>query len=454
MEDFELASECPLVLLLGNISHEGVVSSLAAARRQYKQKYLESQVKNWWRVLKFFSDFEVKEVIWKLSPVVYGHLVDPEYRDVSEKLLAAIAKSSHIIFVHENVLAGGRPGLGFKVDDDEYLSDHFAVPSETVRSEVHELLAKHGLKLLPYATNAEVTVMASAFVAETEQGLILRMYVPVGRMWSGETDRILLLFRDYLTRVKGLSIRMDQIRTDRGIIYEFHGENATPPQDLNREFDEFAQFLDACAADPDRAHELLVNQHIPAAEATELMIRYSKEANRLRVDLKQERERRLLGIRHRLESELVDLGAPTESLQTIGQLINSLVPAIADIRLAAAMEKMPLQISATQGTNLTVNLNPQIIQTVHGIVAQEIRGDANLTQHDQELLSLIQEHAPQDSVELGSAVHELADPSAPTNGRIKARQRLSGFLMGVTSRIGNVAAGVLQKYIENQLDLR
>ncbi len=55
--------------------------------------------------------------------------------------------------------------------------------------------------------------------------------------------------------------------------------------------------------------------------------------------------------------------------------------------------------------------------------------------------------------ELASAVHELADTSAPKPGRLVARQKLKRFLKGVRSKAEDLAFGLLQSYIEGKLDL-
>jgi len=37
---YELETDKPLILLLGSVGHEGVISTLRAADRQYKSKFL------------------------------------------------------------------------------------------------------------------------------------------------------------------------------------------------------------------------------------------------------------------------------------------------------------------------------------------------------------------------------------------------------------------------------
>jgi len=445
LEDFELDPEKPLVLLLGGVTHEGIVSALSAAGRQYKQKYPESQVRNWHSILRYFDTFEVREVIWKLTPSTYEILARRAYEEVRECLLERIAAVPHVLFVHEDVVSG-------KADSE--WSMEFYQPPEEVRDKVNALFDEYQLRVMPYSRNAELTVMAAEFIADTEQGLLLRVYVPSGRMWSQETDKLLQLFRDYLGRVSKLSVRLDQARTDRGIIYEFHGDEGAPSRDLTAEFNEFSAFMDFCVSDPEQASRLLADRSVPQREVAEILTRYSKEARRLQVDLKQDREMKLLGIRHRLESELVDTIANPESALAVEALVDAAVPRVLGIGAAAMVDQAPLQLATGNAVpGVSVNFKPQIVQAIGGIVAQEIRGDVRLTQQDQQLLELIQKHGGAKSAELASAVHELADPSAPKPGRIVAKSKLKKFLLRIGSRLEGVAAGMLQSYIEGKLGI-
>lgn len=441
MSEHELDPGKPLVLLFGHVAHEGIVSALSAAARQYKQKYPESEIRNWPSILRYFDQFPVAGVIWKISPATYHVLTSPGYAKVRDKLLTHVASTPHILFVHEDLFSGR--------DDGPWAGD-FPRPTPEVRQRVHDIFQRYRLQVLPYRRNAELTVMAAEFIASTEQGLLLRIYVPAGRMWAQETDRLLALFREYLSRVSQLSIRLDQVRTGRGTIYEFHGEDSKQTADLSSQFQEFSRFLDLCVSHPEQAEALLNARDLPRREIGEILTRYSKEARRLTVDLKHERERKLLGIRQRLESELTDVAASPSSLAAIEALIEATVPRVLGIGSAASIDQSPLQV---QGGHVTVNLGPQIIQAAGGIIAQEIRGDIHLAQQDQELLALIQQYGGAESASLASAVHEVSDPGAPAPGRLVAKQRLKKFLIAVSSKAGDVATGILQRYIESKLGL-
>jgi len=212
--------------------------------------------------------------------------------------------------------------------------------------------------------------------------------------------------------------------------------------------------MDLCVTDPSAAEDMLKEKNVKPKELMGLLSRYSKEAKRLNVDLKHEREQKILSIKHRLESELVDTIPGVTDWSAIDALVNMAVPALSGSKVALAVDQEPTVLlgSHNQG-NITVNVNPQIIDTVNGVIAQEIRGDQTIGVEAQQLLELINKYGGSASQELASSVHELEDKSAPKSGRLNAKQKLKKFLIEVSKKTGDVAMGVLQSYIEKQLGL-
>ena len=443
---FKLDVDKPLILLLGSVGHEGVLSTLRAAERQYKNKFLESRVKNWESILEYFDDYQIEGVLVKLSPHAISLIASDEYDGIKERLFKKIGSVPNIVFVYEDILSGHF--------EEGFWADIHHRPSEKARNSVFELLADYDIHVLPYKRNAEVTVMAETFVAETEQNLIFRMYVPSGRLWSNESDKLLQLFRDYLGKIAGIKVRLDQYRTDKGVIYEIHSEEVASASGIDVEFSEFTQFMDFCVSDPNAAEEMLRGKDVDKKDLIAILSRYSKEAKRLSVDLKHEREQKVLGIRQRLESELVDSIPGATDWEAIGLLVDSAVPSLSGAMGAISVDQDPISLPTNGSSrNLTINVNPQIVETVNGVVAQEIRGDQHITQEAQQLLQVIQNHAGKNARELASAVHELEDESAPKSGRLNAKQKLKKFLIDASGKVGNVALGVLQTYIEKKLGL-
>src|SRR5690606_16501670 len=127
-------------------------------------------------------------------------------------------------------------------------------------------------------------------------------------------------------------------------------------------------------------------------------------------------------------------------------------PEIAGVATALAVDQRPGLI-AINGNTLNVNVGSTIINAVNAVVADEVSGEVHLNEYDQQLLALIRDHAGDRGRELASAVHELADESAPKAGRLLARQTLKGFVFATADKVGNLATGLLESYLERKFGL-
>lgn len=455
----ELDPSEPTVLLIGNVDSEGILSTLKASGRQYKVKRIDSSAENWATICDQFDLFPVRCALVKLTSATYGYLASPDYTEMRENLLGRLASVPNAVFAYETLLSSADDAeiREQEAENDTYWGYGYGLPPVAIRNAVNNLLADRGLEVIPYRRNAEVTVLASAFLADAEDGLLFRVYVPSGMIWANETDRLLQLFRDYLSRVGHQTVRLDQRRTGHGIVYELYAasggaQTATNSTALSREFEEFSKLLDLTVSDPAQAEALLRGKDVDPREIAGILTRYAKEARRLQVDLRQEREQKLLSVRHRLESELADVLPASADLDSIGVLVDAAVPRAVRTRSALIGEQRLLP-STTQLGNVTINIRPQIVNAVNAAVAHEINGDVNLTENDQRLLELIAQHGGDRAAQLTSAVRELADESAPKPGRLRARQRIKGFLLAVASKVPDLAVGVLQSYIENRMGL-
>ncbi len=446
-----LDKEFPLFLFLGTADHEGITSKLKSTNTQFKKKLLDSSVENWKTIFEYFVNYKITGAIVKLTPHTYQAIATEAYRELAEKLFYEISKVPNIVFVYESLLSGVSDDDEKNEDEeqDPFYGYYFGQPRESALKIVNTMMERHGLNVIPYKKNAELTILATSFLEQNENNLLFRLYVPSERMWALEADKLLQLFRDYLSKVSGVNSRLDQYRTNQGVIYEFFGESDEPGKNLADEFDEFSKFMDACASDPSKAESLLLDKRVESKLITNIVDRYSKEARRLHVDLRQERERKLLSIRHRLESEITDSLPRDVNWNTITAIVDSVVPQGSQLGNALSIDESPMQITDSQ--NVTINIKPQIIKTVNGIVSQEIYGDQHIGPEAKEILELINRYGGERSTELASAVHELVDTDAPKAARMTAKQKLKGFLYGLGNKAGDLAISVLQKYIESQI---
>ena len=377
----------------------------------------------------------------------------PTYKESVSRLFSDLRKIHHVIFIHGSFFAnaGDETEPTEEYDDDPY-SYHFELPDLSVINYVNGLMEQFDLNVVVYRSNAELSVMASSFIDQNEKNLIFRIYIPSGKMWSLEAEKLLQLFRDYLLKVSRLNIRQDQRQTKQGMVYELFGDHPMNPSTLPKEFDDFSRFLDLCISNPYDATQMLLNKSVDSSYVYGIIERYGKEARRLQVDLKHERDKKLLSIRHRMESELVDMVVPDADWQAINHLIESSVPSIVGIGSSIGFDTVFNENAATT-TQTIININPQIINTVKGFVAHHITGNQSFGVEANQLLDLISQYGGQHKSDLTSAIHEFEDKDAKINDRLSAKQKIKSFLYKIANKTSDIAITVLQKYIETKLNL-
>ena len=378
-----------------------------------------------------------------------------DHRDVARQLIVALSKVRHAVFIHETTLTGDDDSWEMFFEDEEsyyeYLTDRFGWPRPAeARIAVNELLQEHGITVIPYRTNAELSVLAGAFIDENEKNLIFRLYVPNGRIYAAEADKLLSMFREWLTQAQRQRVRQDGYRTGSGQVYEFYGDDTTSSRDLTTQFDDFSHFLELCVDQPDDAHKQLTEAGVDPLIADDIVRRYGKETRRLHLDLKHAREARLLSIRQRLESELVDvLGGDSPEWGEINRMVEAAVPEASNLVAALA----PASVESVPVSQTQVTINQQIIHSVEGTVLQGLQGTLNLGPEAKGLLELVSRFGDSDAAMLESAVHELEDEDATQADRLRAKQRLKGFLFKLGGKVEDTGLAVLQKYIEGKLGL-
>ncbi len=289
---------------------------------------------------------------------------------------------------------------------------------------------------------------------EDSSDLLFRVYIPTDRLYAAEADRLLTMFSEWMAKIRGHGVRQSGYITPSGKVYEFMTDVSAGYTDLRQEFDQFSSFLALCSQDPRSAGAVLASsaQNVSVASGTALVDHFGKEVRRLEIDLRHERERRMLSIRQDLEERFMALAVDlrTIPISQLNAAVESLVP------YPGASESLALLANpwSTQSvTPVTVNINPQIINAAENTIIQNIRGNLNLRVEAKSLLDLIERFGGQDSSLLQNAVYELEDTRAPRNDRAKARTRIKEFLSQIPSTAGNIGVDLLEKYLEHRLGL-
>lgn len=457
-----------IILFLGNADSESSTAKLKATNRLYKRKMLESGVDNWLSIIEYFENYNVDCVVVKLTKNSFNAFASKGYSEVSNRLLGKISQVPNLILAHESLLTGVQtrfyePQKPTEIDfEDPHFEDflgyeeyefneRYSPLDEGIVTHVVDILRGFSLGVTPYSKNVEMSILASSFVEQNENNLIFRIYVPSERIWAAEAEKLLQLFREYLQKASDLNARHDQYKTNNGVIHEFFGDDETAATSMSEKFKEFSLFMDTCAANPELAEKSLISSSLNRREVFDLVAKYSKEAKRLHIDLKHERERKLLNIRHSLESELSEFIIDSSEWDTLYQLVEENIPPIAGVS-SALVHKTSNELSTIPKQN--VFINSQVFETFNGVLAKEISGTVNLVPDAKKLLETIEEYAKEaDKSDLSSAVHELTDPNVKKTDRITAKHKLKAFVISVGSKVGDVATGVFQTFLESQIGL-
>jgi hypothetical protein len=184
---------------------------------------------------------------------------------------------------------------------------------------------------------------------------------------------------------------------------------------------------------------MLVGLGVEPSQADGLVHRYARDARRVLLDARHERDRKLLAIQQRLESELSDADLVV-SARDLSILVQSLVPT----------QPLSLTTGSESSRPPTVVVNHQVIEHVEGVVAQTLHGDVRYGTPADDLLRLISELGGLESFALEDATRQLADPGAPTSTRVTARHRVKSFLVRNANRIESSIYQVVWNWAEGQ----
>jgi hypothetical protein len=283
-----------------------------------------------------------------------------------------------------------------------------------------------------------------------DPGLLFRIYIPSGRLYASEAERLLTLFREWMGTVRRRGFRQASYRTRAGTLYEVFGDLSSPGLNVRWEFTEFSGFLTLCATDSPAALEQLADIGLSRAACSDMVTRYGKEIRRLSVDLRHERERRVMAIRQNLESELFDqLGEADIAMGQLSGLIETLVP---NPTPAVALRGLgPASPAVSAPVVITVNQN--VINAVRSQVHQNVQGTVNLAPDAKEILDIINRLGGEEASELQTAVYELEDPDMQPPGRVAAKRRLKDFLRRLGESAQDIAVDLLSKYLETKVGI-
>lgn len=450
-------------LVVGSFTDRTLLTRLKGIGARYRHKKLDSGPANWTIIAEILRDKNLRGAVVKVTASDYARFAGSHYNGVADELLSALGSVKHVVLVHEAILSSGaldettaasepvdaappptaRDWMDvLEVDADfenyyiEWNSHVFGTVSDDDRNIVNRRFRDHGITPLPYSTNAEFATISGSFVEDNQRNLLFRLYVPRGRLYAQEFDALLALFQDWLASNGQGGVRRETKSTSSGRLVEFFGDGTVTNESLTLKLGEFTDFLEVCRVDESRAVELLEARGMVRIAAERMVHKYSRDARRLHLDLRQEREQRVLQLKHRFENDESELLSARDE----GELEEILLELVPNGGLASRL-----------APSLGQRGGPAVVNNFYGPVAQSIEGSEALDQRARELLELIEQFSG--SEELRTALYEFADPDTPVPDRVTARSRLRGFLADLGNRGVGVGISIMQKYLEQGLGL-
>jgi hypothetical protein len=345
-------------------------------------------------------------------------------------------------------------GHNFRLISDSDMSTEERQAMEELMSELGTLreLAIHAppVRWGDFFTDTELPGPDANEQESDERDLLLRIYIPVGQLYAPETERLLSLFREWMGTVREHSFRQANYQTRAGTVYEFFSDSKTHMPDIHEEFNEFAGFLALCGRDPHSATEQLVHAGLSRAASSDIVSRYGKETRRVSLDLKHDREQRVLAIRHSLESELLDQATESDfDMTQITDLIEMLIPAPYPAITLGSPEPTRTAIGASHGSNA----NQQIINIAENYIIHNVQGTLNFGRQARDVLEIIGRYGQEETAALQAAVYELEDPDVRRPDRHQAKQRLTRFAARLGGAAQDIAVDLLAKYLETKVGI-
>jgi hypothetical protein len=257
-----------------------------------------------------------------------------------------------------------RAALVYGVSVEQFRKSHERIVIEQVAEELLKLYLR--VDLPPAGDDVKID--------DDTTNLLLRIYIPSERLYAAEAHELLSLFRDWLIATWGRGIRQAGYHTALGEMYEFFADASVLDSDLHNEFNRFSDFLGLCTGNPSAAVDMLAAGKLGRVSSADLVARFAKEVRRLQIDLRHERERRILSIRHDIEEQLLESGfdLPEGGSSDISTLLEHLVPG-ATTSASLAILAAPWSVSAP--TTVIVNIEPQIISAIESTIIQNVQGD-------------------------------------------------------------------------------
>ena len=448
------------LVILGEFTHEGITTTLHSLGITPVHAKLAGVLPRTWRkrarmLQTLRENNELAGVVLYLHTTVFLKAAEPEYSEALFAILEAAEPCRTIAFVYQDNLDGifsprqfdtGEPKSREQlqaefdeakipgIDDDPFLIPRqLAIErydeAERLKDEIQQLTSRllEATDVAPFYLRSDVTLRLQEFLEDIDQGVFLRLFVPSDRYQADQIRGLLSVLERYMKQVEGTPFGVDARKSDRGVVYVFKLDASSEERyDLTQLFARFDSFMRICGDDPTQAEELLRDRGYSSNRATQLVGKFSKDYRRLLLDTRHEFESKLLGLKQRMETEMIDgeftINAPNFSHSDL----TSLIPVV------------------PKGSVLHVNFeNVSVVNAnVQTEIDQLVNGSITYNDNDKLLHELFDNYAVGiEATQLRSDLDQLKDSSIPEANRATAKQRIMSFLR----KAGAVGGKVLEK---------
>lgn len=291
---------------------------------------------------------------------------------------------------------------------------------ETISAYIEELHEKK-LNVCSYKYTNDIVRCIREYLENEDKNIVFRSYILKDRIWANELESFLQLFQDYITQLRGINISFEQRRTDIGTIYVIQSTDSDlVKSEFNQYVSDFDFFLTNCDRNIGEARETLISLNCSEEAVDYYLQKFQKGARRLRIDIRQEYERKMMQLRHSIENEALD-GQTSQEFQLPTQMM---VPSI-----------------VVQNLNYLKAEGPQ---------QQIIFGTYTYNKTDEQLLEYVRTLSD-NQADLETELRILKDAKASSTERTSAFEKLKKFLSDHAGEIGSIAFKLLKSYLESML---
>ena len=248
-QDEEQPDSRPVVVVIGDFTHEGLTAKIESLGFSTINKRLRSTPRNWENIAAILRDLHTSGrlalVFAYISTPTLLLIAESQYDEVRDLLIDQCEQTTTLFFVYEDNLSGDVEPLPWEVssEDDsnleakdipwrtdypsrftsreDWLEEHAEIIARACS--VLQDWAKKKLLLVPFRKRSDVTIRMFEALEDAQAGVFMRLYVPHGRYQSEQFEDFLTLFTRYLREVEGKEFSVDVQRTSRGTTYVFKG---------------------------------------------------------------------------------------------------------------------------------------------------------------------------------------------------------------------------------------